>query len=352
MKRVITILSLLLLLLCGAVAQSISQYEYWTDDDYASRSVVNSGSSNISLDVSTATLSAGVHFLNFRACRSDGTWGNFYRYLYYIPTITSSASGNLQVKYWLDDQLVGANNGTVSGNSLSLSIDISGLTSGIHYFNCTPMTSTGEIGSSERLLFYIPCTDYNPNARLASAEYWIDDDYAHKVSMQTESTTQVFTIDVSQLSSGVHYFNYRAIDRDGRTGTMIREIFYLAHATNDTEAELLEYEYWIDNNTADKVTGSGVASEYMFTIDVSSLSATKHTFNFRAKNVSDNWGPTFTAEFDMTGPTVIDQMEVSEEKFDVYNLSGLKIKTQATLDDLKALPSGLYIYGGKKILVP
>lgn len=39
MKRVITSLSLLLLLLCGATAQSISQYEYWTDDDYASRTV-------------------------------------------------------------------------------------------------------------------------------------------------------------------------------------------------------------------------------------------------------------------------------------------------------------------------
>ena len=108
MKRVITSLSLLLLLLCGAYAQDISQYEYWTDDDYANRSVVSSSGGNVSFDVSTSSLSAGIHFLNFRAKRNDEVWGNFYRYLYYIPTTPNSAdAGNLRVEYWLDDELTG-----------------------------------------------------------------------------------------------------------------------------------------------------------------------------------------------------------------------------------------------------
>ena len=130
MKRVITSLSLLLLLLCGAYAQDISQYEYWTDDDYASRSVVSSSGGSISLDVSTASLSAGIHFLNFRAYRSDGVWGNFYRYLYYIPTLKGSDAGNLRVEYWLDDDLAGVKSETAGSGSLSLSIDVSALTPG------------------------------------------------------------------------------------------------------------------------------------------------------------------------------------------------------------------------------
>ncbi len=280
MKRVIICLSLLLLTAIGMSAQSISQYEYWMDDDYDSRSIVSSGSSNISLNVSIASLSAGTHFFNFRAKRSDDVWGTYYRHLIYIPTFK-------------------------------------GVT-----------------------------------ATLAGAEYWIDDDYSNKVSVQSSNAQQSYTIDVSELSPGVHYFNYRAFDSEGITGSMIREMFYLARSSAEPETEYIEYEYWIDNNTANKVTGNGTMSEYMFTIDVSSLSATRHTFNFRAKRVNDDWGPTFTAEFDMTETTAIDLIEDKTQVHDVYNIAGYKVKENATYYDLKALSSGIYIYGGMKILVP
>ena len=135
MKRVITGLSLLLLLLCGATAQSISQYEYWTDDDYANRKVSSATGSDISLTVSTETLDAGVHFLNFRACRDDGVWGNFYRYLYYIPSLNSAVSGDVRVEYWLDDELAGMKSGTANGGSLSLTIDVSALPEGMHWLH-------------------------------------------------------------------------------------------------------------------------------------------------------------------------------------------------------------------------
>ncbi len=36
---------------------------------------------------------------------------------------------------------------------------------------------------------------------------------------------------------------------------------------------------------------------------------------------------------------------------DVYNLQGQLIKSLATPDQIKALPAGLYIVGGKKILI-
>ena len=352
MKRVITGLSLLLLLLCGATAQSISQYEYWTDDDYASQKVIAVTGGDVSLTVSTATLDAGVHFLNFRACREDGTWGNYYRYLYYIPTLKSAASGNVKVEYWLDDKLAGMKSETANGGNLSLTIDVSALTAGIHYFNCRAFNERGEYGNPVREMFYIPDAKTFSDAQLAGYEYWIDDDYAHCVKGSSANAEQAFTIDVSQLSSGVHYFNYRAIDSNGSTSSMIREMFYLAHSQIVGEGELLEYEYWIDDNTADKVTGSGISSEFVFAIDISSLSLGKHTFNFRAKNVLEQWSDTFVAEFDLAQTTPVDLLEKSENAYDVFNLAGYMVKSHATLEDLKSLPRGIYIYGGKKILVP
>ena len=313
------------------MAQDISQYEYWTDDDYASRSVVNSSGGDISMQVSTEQLSAGVHYFNFRACRSDGVWGNFYRYLYYIPTLKGSADGGVNVEYWLDDDLAGVKTQSANSGSMSLTLDISSLSSGVHYFNCTPVSATGERGSFERYMFYIPEANPNTNAQLSKAEYWLDDDYASKVTVQTSNIQQVYTIDISHLGPGVHYFNYRAFDNKGNAGSWIRELFYLAHAEQTAASDKIDYEYWIDDNTANKVTGSGTGSEYMFTIDVAGLSPGKHTFNFRAKNVLDQWSDVFTEEFEIADGSMTSVYKlpyvVDEANRQVFTPDGKLVRT-------------------------
>ena len=382
MKRVITSLSLLLLLLCGAYAQDISQYEYWTDDDYASRSVVNSSGESISLDVSTASLSAGIHFLNFRAKRSDEVWGNFYRYLYYIPTTPNSVNaGNSKVEYWLDDDLTSVKSEAAGNGNLMLSVDINALKPGVHYFNCTPISSTGERGNSERYLFYVPlpqdqtsvspvkgyeywlddnyaekavnnsgsngtlsisldgltsgvhyfnCRAYNErgeygcpvrkmfyipqtkvnnNASIASAEYWLDDDFAKKVSLSGNNVQQTLSIDISHLGSGVHYFNYRAKDNEGVWGNITRQMFYIAHQAKSVGSELMDYECWFDDDISNKTTGKAILANYVISMDISGLQEGKHTFNFRAKNVLDQWTDifteTFTVSFDLAAPATV-----------------------------------------------
>ena len=381
MKRVITSLSLLLLLLCGAYAQEISQYEYWTDDDYASRSVVSSSGGNISLDVSTASLSAGIHFLNFRAKRSDEVWGNFYRYLYYIPTLQSLEVGSLNVEYWLDDDLTSVKSEAAGNGNVMLSVDISTLQPGVHYFNCTPKSSTGERGNSERYLFYVPLpqdqasvfpikgyeywlddnyaakgvnnsgsngtlsisldgltsgvhyfncrafnergeygcpvrkmfyipqTKVNNNASIAFAEYWLDDDYAKKVSLSGSNVQQTLSIDISGLSSGVHYFNYRAKDNEGCWGNITRQMFYIAHQANSVGSELMDYECWFDDDISNKTTGKAILANYVISMDFSGLQEGEHTFNFRAKNVLDQWTDiyteVFTVPFDLAAPVTV-----------------------------------------------
>ena len=425
MKRVITCLSLLLLTI-DVKAQNITQYEYWTDDDYSNRLSVSSSDGNVALNIETETLTAGVHFLNFRAERNDGVWGNFYRYLYYIPTLKSSSDGNVSLEYWLDDNLAGAKRETTDFGHLLLTIDVSTLAAGVHYFNCTPISVTGERGTPERYLFYVPLPsdlaslsavkgfeywlddnlagkivkedvatnivlamsidgltsgvhyfncrafnergDYgsivrkmfyipkmqvNPNAEIAKAEYWLDDDYNSRANVETSSPEQAFTIDINHLGPGVHYFNYRAIDGDGETGSWIRQMFFLAHSPEISSSEMIDYEYWIDEDTANKVVGSGALSEYIFNIDISNLTLGNHKFSFRAKNLLEQWGETFIEEFEISNTTVVDMIKPEpDEVHDVFSLTGFKIKSRASVVDLKSLPSGIYIYGGKKVLVP
>lgn len=369
-KRVVC-LSLLLLALCGVYAQSISQYEYWTDDGYATRSVVDAGADDVSLTVSTATLGAGVHFLNFRAKGSDGTWGNFYRYIYYIPTLKNDASGSLSLDYWLDDDNAGQKSMGVDNGNVALTLNISSLKAGVHFFNCTPISTTSGRGNSERYLFYVPMspnqttvsavkgyeywfddnysavvkkqaeageqvlsislegltsgvhyfncralnergeygcpiremfyipqTEINTEAKIAKSVYWLDDDYEHRKEIASENTDYAFSIDISKLASGVHYFNYRAVDNKGVWGSATRQMFYIARIENPAHSGTISYEYWLDDNTEQKVAGTGAASEYVFNVDVSSLDYGSHTFNFRAKDPLDQWGETFVSTFE------------------------------------------------------
>lgn len=368
-KRVVCLL-MLLLALCGVYAQSISQYEYWIDDGYATRSVVDAGAGDISLTVSTTELGAGVHFLNFRAKGSDGTWGNFYRYMYYIPTLKNDASGSLSLDYWLDDDNAGQKSTGIDNGNVALTLNISSLKAGVHFFNCTPISTTSGRGNSERYLFYVPMsldqatvsavkgyeywfddnyssvvkknseageqlltlsleglasgvhyfncravnergeygspiremfyipqTEVNANAQIAKSEYWLDDDYSNRTTLTAPNTEHAFTIDISELASGVHYFNYRAVDNKGVWGNTIRQAFYIAIADNLPAIGKISHEYWLNDDTANKVTGEGTSSEYVFNIDISSLDEGTHTFNFRAKDPLDQWGETFVSSF-------------------------------------------------------
>lgn len=129
---------------------------------------------------------------------------------------------------------------------------------------------------------------------LSRYEYWIDDDYAGRNIVESSSNEIALMVSTESLTDGVHYFNFRAYRSDGVWGNYYRNLFYVSSSSVDVG----EYEYWIDNST-NKVTGKGSGPEYVFNIDISKLGIGKHTFNFRAKNLSENWGETFSEEFEI-----------------------------------------------------
>ena len=74
-------------------------------------------------------------------------------------------------------------------------------------------------------------------------------------------------------------------------------MFYLAKIVDPATSEEIDYEYWIDSDTEHKVTGKGTTGDYVFNIDVSALEKGTHTFNFRAKDLLEQWGETFIGNF-------------------------------------------------------
>ncbi len=200
-------------------AQSIKQHEYWIDSDYSSHQTMGSGNT-ISITVSTAELSSGIHFLNHRALDTDDNWGILNRMLFYVP---ERAAGQAKV------------------------------------------------------------------------EYWIDNDYANVVKKESSDVNQAFSIDISQLSAGVHFFNFRTIDSNGKYGQLSRSVFYIPAI--ETETYIAEYKYWIDDAEPTVQEVNKVQSVFQLALDVSGLSDGEHTFSFQAKDINGNWGDLFTKTF-------------------------------------------------------
>lgn len=116
-------------------------------------------------------------------------------------------------------------------------------------------------------------------------EYWIDADYSHHQTVSGGVTANV-TISTAGLASGIHFFNHRAQNTDDAWGTLYRTLFYVP-ADPVGNVTIGNYEYWIDDNYANRTTGSG--TNVKANVDVSRLAAGLHFFNFRAVDNQGNW---------------------------------------------------------------
>ena len=236
MRPRIISLTCLLMVATLMAAQSIRQHEYWIDSDYSSRQTISSGNT-VSITVSTAELSPGVHFLNHRALDTDDNWGVLSRMLFYVPDVPAD------------------------------------------------------------------------NVKVGSYEYWIDSDYANAVKKETSNVNQTFTIDISQLSAGVHFLNFRTFDSNGKYGQLSRSVFYIP--VIETEAYIAEYQYWIDDSDPIVQDVNKVQSVFSLTLDLSGLSDGQHTFSFQAKGHNGIWGDLFTKTF-LVGESIDDIIAMIE----------------------------------------
>ena len=177
MLKRITGLTVLILCVVSGYAQTLQKYEYWTDLDYSKRTVVNSTSSDISFSVSLTEQTKGVHFLNFRSFNSTGDWGTFSRYLYFIPEVSNSNSKITDYEYWFDNSYSEKTVSKSNGSDIALSLDISKLSKGVHYYNFRSKNSDGVWGNLVRYLFFIPDIS-NSDSKITNYEYWFDNNYS------------------------------------------------------------------------------------------------------------------------------------------------------------------------------
>lgn len=277
----------------------ITEYQYWIDNNSANKSVRRTSSTTFSFTppgINIAYLKTGVHYFNLRARNNHGEWSSLARLLFYKPDLPVDSAEVTEYEYWIDDDFAShVTDSATLGNEFIAAVDISELPVGIHFFNIRAKNSNKERSAIKRMIFYIPEME-DPNAELMEYEYWIDDDYTLHHTEAANDEEFIATLDISDLSVGVHYFNFRAKNTNGTWSSLARLIFYNPEL-EDTTASMKEFEYWLDNNYAERTNLDTDNGDFVARVDISQLSEGAHYFNFRAKNTNEVWSALLCLEF-------------------------------------------------------
>ena len=348
-------LCLTFLLLVSVQLALAQKYEYWLDNDYASRTSATSTTADVALNVDLTGKLPGVHFFNLRM--QDATtseWGGLYRYLFFVGANGNAGTGTMsQYDYWLDNNY--ANRKTIAGTTIDapLSIDVSSLLPGVHFFNFRAKDTNGKLGGLYRYLFFVGANS-NSSATMSQYDYWLDNDYANRTSVEGTTIDTPLSIDISSLLPGVHFFNYRAKDNTGKLGGLYRYLFFVGGSGNAGSSTMSQYDYWLDNDYANRKTVNSTTINSPLSIDISSLSIGVHFFNFRPKDTNGQLGGLYrylffkqANEAEMTEKLARVEMWIDDDRSNITSqeVSNDTIIAAVNITDLPKGDHTLHVYG-------
>lgn len=121
-------------------------------------------------------------------------------------------------EYWLDNDYqnkVFAIVSPTSNLSLNLSLDVTSLQEGLHWYHIRFRDDNG-VWSVPKSQYFIK-VDLHQYGNIIAYEYWFDDNYAEKIqqSVNTNTLTLNTLINTENLEDGLHFFHIRFKDSNG-----------------------------------------------------------------------------------------------------------------------------------------
>lgn len=206
-----------------------------------------------------------------------------------IAICSVSVFGQTGYEWWFDNDVLSRHTGTLSGNRLELQVDMSGLSEGLHGFNCR-IKNDDTWGSIYHKTILIPVANPKTNPKAEAYEYWIDDNIGAKVSGSLAAGANAYVIDVQALSEGLHRLNYRVRTQYGDWSSIYCQ--YFCNVEKKPEPSEVLYEYWFDAAFSSRKKGTLDGDQMSFNVDASGLDETKdfHLFNMRVGDNVNGWG--------------------------------------------------------------
>ena len=323
MRKQLYLLYLLLLSVQLAIAQT-ARYEYWLDNDYNARVTSTNVPEDITLDVDVSNKKPGLHYFSFRAQSTDGQWGGMSRYYFFIrESADDDASDMTKYEYWLDKDYEHRTIVNGEASEIPLTLDISSLKPGIHYFTFRAQGKSGQWGGMSRYYFFIRESAYDGTSYMEKYEYWLDKDYEHRTIVNGEASDILMTLDLSSLKPGLHYFNIRAQGKSGQWGALSRYMVYLSEPLSNVN--LSSVEYMIDNDSTTMQSQGLNGNTVVISADISRLSEGTHTINI--EGITNNFTRCLLGNYEF----VYDDIPQPEALFEngVLTIGGSTTMTEA-----------------------
>jgi hypothetical protein len=344
----------------------IKSYEYWFNNDYDSKlasPTFYEDVSDLSFQFPTPNLEVGLHSFHIRYLDKKGYWSSVVSEFFHKLPVTAAGTREITAcEYWFDDNYSNrvfaeiTPGQTITSNT---GFDVSALQTGLHSYHVRYKDDAGQWSSVVSEFFHkLPALPEGDRV-ITACEYWFDDDFANKVSVeitpgQTITTNEGF--DVSALQTGLHSYHVRYKDDAGQWSSVVSEFFHKLPALPEGDRKITACEYWFDDDFANKISTEITPGQTITTntgFDVSELQTGLHSYHVRYKDDAGQWS-SVVSEFFHKLPALPDGDRVitaCEYWFD--NDYANKISTEITPGqtittnegfDVSSLTNGLHSY--------
>ncbi|MDN3676460.1 T9SS type A sorting domain-containing protein [Flavobacterium paronense] len=300
---------------------SIVGYEYWFDNNYNEK--VNTVVApvpmlTINSSVATSGIESGIHTINIRSWDTNGLFSSILTSFFYkVPEQATFDRKIVTYEFWFDNDYANHISQTANNQqtfTLNTNIVPSSLLSGIHTLNILFKDNTGFSSSTLSNFFYKVPDQATFDRKIATYEYWFDNDYANKVS-ETANNQETFILNTNvvptTLANGIHTFNIRFKDDSTFSSSTLSSFFYKNQNGSLVLKNIVEYEYWFNDDYSNKIVvaiaPAQTANINTFIIpENSGLGIGTHLLNIRFKDDSNLWSSIATNEFDLSTLNISD----------------------------------------------
>ena len=200
-------------------------------------------------------------------------------YCFLLSSLAMLGQGSITEKeYWIDQQID-------ERQSLGLSpteVDISQLSTGVHAVTVR-VKDNNNLWSAPVTKHFVITPPSSKATTISEREYWFDGHIGERKSLDNS----VATIDIPDLSMGVHSITLRVKDNNDLWSSVVTQYFLVPQKT--TERNIVRYMYWIDDDIDNMVIAEVAGSNRIINVEVGGLSEGKHTIYWRVGDSNGTW---------------------------------------------------------------
>jgi len=201
----------------------IVSYEYWYDDNYQNKTVVDispAEQTTVIAQLDVSAMSNGIHIFNFRTKDERGYYSSIvFQYFYKSEVISSPTNHIVSYEYWYDDNYQNKTVVDISPaeqTTIITQLDVNALSNGMHMLNFRTKDERGYYSSIVSQFFYKKKFFTYTENKIIAYKYWLDNDYnnATFVNLATpvDNLHLINLYNMTQIPKGIHTINFQFKD--------------------------------------------------------------------------------------------------------------------------------------------